>query len=109
MSSKASGSPEEECQSSHPDRFPKGFLEEVAAQLDFEVLELAWGMRSEGAGALGSSLGLRSAQDPHTVGLTWLCWVLGAPAQAQRSGCLGGGGEGATGPVWVIDGPASRL
>lgn len=75
MSSKASGSPEEECQSSHPDRFPKGFLEEVAAQLDFEVLELAWGMRSEGAGALGSSLGLRSAQDPHTVGLTWLCWV----------------------------------
>lgn len=42
-SSKAHVSPEEEHQSLHPDRFPKGFLEEVAAELDFEGIGVGLG------------------------------------------------------------------
>ena len=50
------------------DSFPRGFLEEVAAELNFEGLELTWGVRCKRAGALWLILGLRPAQDLHTVG-----------------------------------------
>lgn len=72
VSSKAHGSPEGECQHSHPDGFFKGFLVEVAAEPDFEGKGIAWGMRSQAAGALEFSLGLKLIQGPPTMGLNWL-------------------------------------
>lgn len=45
MSSKLCGSPKEERQSLQADRFPKVFLEEVAAELVFESIGV--GLRSK--------------------------------------------------------------
>lgn len=40
MSSKACGGPEEQRWGLYADSFPRGFLEEAAAELNFEGLEL---------------------------------------------------------------------
>lgn len=93
--SEAQGGPEEECQSSHPDRFSKGCLEEVAAELDFEGKGVAWRMRSEGWG-LGFGLGLRLVQVPLTVGLYRVLEVLAGLRDQER--CLSRG-EGTAEPA----------
>ena len=73
----------------------------MAAELNFEGLELTWGVRRERAGACGSSWGsgqLRTC----SRGVSGLCPAPGAPARAQRSGRLSEGEEdGVPGPTSV--------
>lgn len=87
MSSKACGGPEEQRWGLYADSFPRGFLEEAAAELNFEGLELTWGVRRERAGACGRP-GAQASSGPARSGVSGLCPAPGAPARAQRSGQL---------------------
>lgn len=57
--------------------------------------ELTWGMRGEGAGALGARLGLGLSR----IRTQWGWPGCGVPGGAQRSGWVPVQGKGATGPV----------
>lgn len=100
VSSKACGSPKEQRWSLYPDSFPRGFLEEAAAELNFEGLELTWGVRRERAGALWLILGLRPAQNLHAAGRGGCARLLGHLPRAQRSEQLPEGEkDGVPGPT----------
>lgn len=63
-----------------------GFLEEAAAELNFEGLELTWGEMRESRSPVAHP-GLRPAQDLHTAG--GLCPSLGhLPRPRVQDSCL---------------------
>lgn len=97
MSSKASGSPEEECQSSNPDWFPIAFLEEMVAELDFEG-KGGVGLGNEKQGSTsplvwpGARVGSGPAHSGAGMAVEFLAGLSG------QYGCLDGG-KGAAEPA----------